>query len=160
LQPLTQYELTVNLRATGVAVIDGSTGFRDHAGSTIVASTEHAWTLTLPAMEYLAPEPPTVLPIQPELDALLISNVLNDGTMEYGLQFTTSENPPSGLVSVELYAESIGVLSEAVFDNLRLTMTADDPVVLTSIARQGLASYRVAATIRPADGQVVAWSDE
>ncbi len=159
-QPETQYDVTVDIAVTGFVMLQRDYGFRIKAGSTVIAATEHAWTLQLPALPQIDLQAPEIPPLEPELNALLETLILNNGYAQYHMQFTTTDDPPAGPLTLELFANSIGLIAQAAFDNVRLEMTADGPLLLTAVAHHGDASSRVSATVRPADGTIVAWSEE
>lgn len=159
LQPNTRYEFTVDARASGIVILDGDVGFRVLAGSAVIASTEHSWTLALPALPADLPTEPLVGPTGLEFESLLTIFSLSNNYAEYTLTFETGDSPPAGSVNVQLFAQSAGVASWASFDNLRMAMTASDPVVITGIAHQGDASYSVTATVDPSTGSIIAWDE-
>lgn len=158
LTPLTRYELSVDVTvSTGASNL--TSGFQILAGSTVVASSETAWTLALPATL----TNPTTPPGPDTYNAILQYAGLTAGSpTTYTLTFVTDANPPSGPLTIELSAKSTGLLASAWFDNVRLVSRRNDPVVLTVTGRNGMANHVLKANVvRAFDGRakVVSWSE-
>lgn len=148
LEPNTVYELKVDIAPTGLPVGDSSFGLRVLADNTVVASTTHAWVLTLPAPLGTPTTPPAQPPTPPEAVALLEVFDLSGPYVEYTLRFAASSSPPTGLMRLELFAESVaGLATQVAFDNVRLTAISMEPLLLTSTGHRLGASYEVAARL-------------
>lgn len=160
LQSRTIYEVSVDIKSSGLSILDGGFGFRILAGNIVVASTEHAATLVLPILPGQPPTPPVQQPVPPETESVLEIAGLNGDFAEYTLQFATDTAPPSGSMRIELFAQSAAGLAWSVtFDDVQLQMYPQDPLVLTSVGRFYGASYRVSAAVAAATNRVVKWSD-
>jgi len=147
LQPNHTYEIQVDIRGVGLPPVLGDYGFRLLAGGDIVASTDEAVTL----LSYLTPSQiinaAEVLLVNALCPATLLQRLLIGTTYEYTLRFTTDSSPPADPVTLELFADSIGVVSSVWFDNVRMTAQSNEPVRLTATGEVGDASHTVTALV-------------
>lgn len=144
LAPLTSYELRVDVTVT-TGLSNLTHAFRILAGSTVVASSEHAWTLTLPSQ----PPTPPQNPADPaEYQALLTYAGLGPGVpTTYALTFVTDNDPPSGNISIEMEAGATGLAASVWFDNVRFVGRRNSPVTITATGKCGSASHIVTAQV-------------
>jgi hypothetical protein len=159
---LTNYELLVDVTSsTGLSNL--TMELRVRAGGVLVASSQNAWTLTLPSSIGEIPAPPSDLTNPAEYEALLSYSPFPAGTPStYTLSFATDAAPPPGNISLELYTQVTGLAATVWFDNVRLTARRGDPLTLTATGRCGNASHIVSAQVRTAfDGTAVIekWSE-
>jgi hypothetical protein len=157
-QPNTVYELSVDVTTTQ-AIANRSFQLRVYAGGQILASSEHATAFELPSLLGITPDSPAT---PPELTSVLTGLSFGGMTSAYTLAFTTRNAPPPGVLTIELYAESTGVLDRVEFDNVRFVARSNDPLVLTAVGRYGNAAHRVSASVleAPTGGFVVReWSE-
>src|ERR1043165_7397069 len=131
LVPRTRYELSADI-TTSTGVSNFTYGMRVLAGGVVVATTETAWTLTLPSDPGAVPTPPQD-PLDPnEYQALLTYAGLGAGVpATFTLAFATDSNPPAGNTSIELFAEASRLLTSVSFDNIRFVKSRNEPLTLT-----------------------------
>jgi hypothetical protein len=149
LEPRRNYTLRVDIALTAILPLEEGYGFRLLAGGSVVASTEQAVTL-----EELMSEP--------DAEAWVEYIDGGDGFLEHALHFLTGADPPTGPLRVELFAESSGLLMEVAFDNVRLEMRSNEPLVLTSVGRSGEASHVTTVRVISAldgSGEIVEWEE-
>jgi len=166
LEPRMLYELSVDVKTTGFPPLSSNIWLRLLAGNTVVASSQHASTLQLPAPPQQLPAPPSQPPTSPEVNSVLDVLGLTGGYSKYTLRFITDNNPAAGALRVELFANSTGLASEVDFDNVRLRKAPNDPLTLTVVGRHGQASYEISASVATsfnADGspnaKLVRWTE-
>jgi hypothetical protein len=162
LMPRTSYRLSVDITvSTGLPSV--THGLRVLAGGSLVATSEEAWTLSLPSDPGELPQPPSN-PVDPEqYEALLMVTGLTPGSpSRYTLAFVTDDDPPAGPISLELFAEATGVLASVWFDSVEFTAQNNDPVVFTATGRCGQASHVVVATVANTPtgrARIIEWSE-
>lgn len=162
LTPNSHYTCEVDVFTSGLPALNASFGVRIYAGSTLLVSTEEALTL----FDHLTSEQ-----IQATAQSLL-QNALTPATLlvaplgqfiyGYTLSFQTSDAPPPGAVTIELFAESLGLASHVGFDNVRLQWTSQSSLRLTATGQSGTASRRVVAlygTDLAGRGRVLRWQE-
>lgn len=162
LSPRTRYELAVDVTVS-TALSNLTHELRVRAGSTLVASSSNAWTLSLPAMPSQLPTVPQNPTAPVAFDALLTWAGVGPGTpTRYTLSFVTDDNPPAGNISIDLSAQATGLLASVWFDNVSFTATSNEPLMITATGRCGSASHVVTAQIvRRFDGhgRIVYWKE-
>jgi hypothetical protein len=162
LEPSHVYDLAVDITRSGFPPLDSSFGFRLYAGATLLVSTAESLT----NFENLTPEEVEAqaeqLLSQAQEPSTLVENAQIGSTSEYALRFVSPEDPPSGPLRIELFAESIGIAASVAFDNVRLQTISNEPVWLTAAGRHGVASHDASAAIVSdiaGNIRVVAWAE-
>lgn len=146
LDPETVYSVAVDIGATNLLVLEDSAWFEVYADSTLIASTrEAAVLLDLGALGEVLTEATDAL-VGAVYPAVLVRTLLDSTSCGVELRFTTDSAPPPGKIRVELHAESLGVLSEVTFDNVRVTR-GEQPFEITAKASVANVSHEVTATV-------------
>jgi|GEM_PF-3087841 len=146
LDPETVYSVAVDIGATNLLVLEDSAWFEVYAGSTLIVSTrEAAVLLDLGALGEVLTEATDAL-VGAFYPAVLVRTLLDSSSCEVELRFTTDSAPPPGKLRIELHAESLGVLSEVTFDNVRVTR-GEQPFEITARASVANVSHEVTATV-------------
>ncbi len=167
LLPNRTYDLSVDIKPTGFPALSSNIGFRVLVGGSVFASTATASTLQLPTDPSQVPTLPSQLPNPPEVASIVQFIQLNSGYSNRTLRFATNSSPPPGLISIQLFAASIGIAAGVSFDNIRLSIEPDALLLLTSTGRFDNASAIVQAAISTGidtngtvRANVVGWSDQ
>ena len=146
-QPNHAYEVIVDIATSGIPPLSSNYGFRIYAGASLLASTAEALSLidglTQEAIEQAAQD----LLEQSSEPAVLITRLLGHDSYEHTLRFLTDDAPPAGELRIELYAESLGILSTVSFDNVRLIVQPLHPLQLTAEGRAGIGRSAITVDI-------------
>lgn len=144
LAPNHTYEIKVDIRGVGLPPVLGSFGYRLYSGGDLVVTTEEGVFLlsylTLPNVIKAAN---TVL-VNALRPCTLVRELIVGDTYEYTMRFTTGDSPPTDPLTLELFADSVGVVTSVWFDNVRIESVSNEPVRLIATGRVGDASHTVA----------------
>ncbi len=146
-EPFTAYQLRVDVDPNGIPLLDSILTMRVMADTAVVASSDHAFTLQLPAIPPNLPQAPSSPVSPPEVEALFQYLDTGGGVFEATLQFSTGDSPPAGDVVIEFYAESLGLSNEIELDNVRFGIVEYEPLTLTSIGEYEGANHKITAML-------------
>ncbi len=144
LQPNHTYLIKVDIRGVGLPPLLGSFGYRLYSGSDLVVTTEESVFLLSYVTLSNVVEAANVVLVNALRPSTIVRKLFVGDTYEYTLRFTTGDSPPSDPVTLELFADSVGVVSSVWFDNIRIEANSNEPVRLISTGRVGDASHTVA----------------
>lgn len=147
LEPNASYAVLVDIGATNLPVLENNTWFELYAGSTLLVSSRQACVI--------ADQGDIGELLDKALDALesaiypcvLLRTLLDSSTATCELRFQTDSDPPKDTLRIDLHAESLGILSEVTFDNIRVVRT-DAPFTITAYAEHGRADHTLEVTAR------------
>lgn len=161
LEPNASYAVLVDIGATSLPVLEDNAWFELYAGSTLLISSRQACVLAdLGDVGEL---------LEKALDALdsaiypcvLLRTLLDTSTATCELRFQTDDEPPTDTLRIELHAESLGLLSEVTFDNIRILRT-DIPFTVSAFAEHGRADHALEVSARrdwTGDCTIIGWRE-
>lgn len=158
------YQLSADILPNGLPPIDSSFGMRLYADNVLVASTQEALVLVDGLgglLQDLLGDAQALLD-QALLPATLLRTLLSGSTSRYTLTFETPDVVPPGEVRLELFAESVGLLTSVAFDNIHLEVLSNEPMTISAIGSVDGAGHRVdVRAIRDMTGRcmIVRWDE-
>lgn len=159
LEPNAGYTATVDIGASSLPILEDNAWIELYAGSTLVATTrEAAVLLDLADLEDVLADADDLLETA-LCPAVLIRTLIGSSVSTCELRFQTDGSPPDGELRIELHAESLGLLSEVTFDNVRFSRT-DLPYSVNAKAKHGKASHEILARYRKdwaGKTQIIGW---
>lgn len=156
------YAVSVDIGASSLPILEDSAWFELYAGETLLASSREAGVLLdLSDLGEVLEDATSLLNIA-EYPAVLIRTLVDTNKYTCELRFQTDSSVPSEPLRLEMHAQSLGILSEVTFDNVRVART-DTPVTIRAQSKMDKASHVVVANVRrlwTGETQIIGWEEE